>query len=98
MIIICNALKFVRFALPRRTWSTAQVKRKYWLSVGYVLVLSPELFRITAKVVVLLPERVIILEALFNAWLISNFQVTFQPRYRGYIKAHCGSGERVRGK
>ena len=57
------------------------------------------LFRITTKVVALLPERlIIIMEALFNAWLISNFQVTFQPRYRGYIKAHCGSGERVRGK
>ena len=25
-------------------------------------------------------------------------KVTFHPRYRGYIKAHCGSGERVRGK
>ena len=58
------------------------------------------LFRITTKVVALLPERlIIIMEALFNAWLISNFQVTFQPRYRGYIKARCGvSGERVRGK
>ena len=56
------------------------------------------LFRITTKVVALLPERLIIMEALFNAWLISNFQVTFQPRYRGYIKARCGSGERVRGK
>ena len=53
---------------------------------------------ITAKVVALFPERLIVMEALFNAWLISNFQVTFQPRYRGYIKAHCGSGERVRGK
>ena len=56
------------------------------------------LFRITAKVAALFPERMIIMEALFNAWLISNFQVTFHPRYRGYIKAHCGSGERVRGK
>ena len=46
------------------------------------------LFRITAKVAVLFPERMIIMEALFNAWLISNFQMTFHPRYRGYIKAH----------
>ena len=45
------------------------------------------LFRITAKVVALFPERLIILDTLFNAWLISNFQVTFQPRYRGYIKS-----------
>ena len=46
------------------------------------------LFRITAKVVTLFPERLIIMEALFNAWLLSNFQASFQPRYRGYIKAH----------
>lgn len=31
------------------------------------------LFRITAKVAALFPERLIIMEALFNAWLISNF-------------------------
>ena len=56
------------------------------------------LLRIMAKVAAVFPERMIIMEALFNAWLISNFQVTFHPRYRGYIKAHCGSGERVRRK
>ena len=55
-------------------------------------------YRIIAKVAALFPERMIIMEALFNAWLISNFKVTFHPRYRGNIKVHCGSGERVRGK
>ena len=38
------------------------------------------LFRITAKVVALFPEILIIMEAIFNAWLILNFQVTFQPQ------------------